>query len=88
MNIDIGERVMYYPSSQRTGKTQDDLFHEPTWLGTVKSVDYEKREYFIKGDGIVTLSESVPENYVRPVRVLKWYQFYRQKGFRNYSINI
>ena len=81
MNLDIGDRVIYYPGSQRSGKTQDELFLERSTLGTVSDVDYAKRTYTVKGDGILNLPESIPENYVRAVRVKHWYQFWRNNGF-------
>ncbi len=81
MNLVAGDRVIFYTTGRATGKTQEELFQEKTHLGTVTGVDYEKREYTIKGDGLINFGESVPEKYVRAVRVKYWYQFWRNKGF-------
>lgn len=81
MNLVVGDRVIFYPKEQRTEKTVEELFQEKTTLGTITGVDYKKREYSVKADGLINFSESIPEKYVRPVRVKHWYQFWRAKGF-------
>ena len=81
MNLVVGDRVIFYHLGRLHGRTESQLFQERTHLGTVTGVDYEKREYTIKGDGLIDFGESVPEKYVRAVRVKYWYQFWRNKGF-------
>ncbi len=81
MDLNVGDRVIFYTAKQRKDTDIKDVFKKPSNLGTILDIDHEKREYVIVHDGMLGGEARVPAEYVRAVRVKHWYQFWRGKGF-------
>jgi hypothetical protein len=80
--MEVGTRVLYYSKVQRAfAKTDDELFKERSFLGTVKLGLAPDGNYVIKPDGFSLVSESVPAKYVRRARQVEWYAFWKSKGY-------
>ena len=80
LKMDVGTPVLFYARIQRDlAKTDEELFQEQTFLGTVQSVSEDS--YVIKPNGFSLTNETVPKKYVRAARQVEWYEFYRKKGY-------
>ena len=80
--MEVGTRVIFYSKVQRTlTKSDEELFKLPTFLGTVKLGLAPDGNYVIQKDGFSLVNETVPEKYVRAARQIRWYEFWRKKGY-------
>ncbi len=80
--MNAGTTVIYYSSAQRAiFKDDEELFKQPTTMGTIIRRGSSDTSYDIKPSGFSLSSETVPAKYVRAARQVQWYEFWRSQGY-------
>ncbi len=80
LKMEVGTPVIYYSKVQRDfAKTDEELFEQNTFLGTIQSVLEDS--YVIKPNGFSLTAELVSKKYVRAARQEEWYEFWKKKGY-------
>ena len=78
--MEPGTKVIFYSAAQQTQFPNDELlFKQDTYIGTISVVHEDT--YEITTEGFNFASGAILKKYVREARHLKWYMFWRKRGF-------